>query len=148
MVRASILTYNISTLSLNIFPTERWRGIGRQNLSFRHALLICVIISVNCTALLHTPMFYPQAFCLFYDRLSKALRHQSTSRLHQLLGDFLSHNNEHQEALDQYSIALRLVTDAHLVSLTASVQGGYLLPEWCLAMKYQDMVLNRQVSRR
>ena len=39
-------------------------------------------------------------------RLRKQLKHQNTGRLHQLLGNFLEHTNEHQEALDQYSIAL------------------------------------------
>ena len=109
----------------------------------RHSCVIILVKQHYCTdrCFIH-PHF------VFYDRLSKALRHQSTSRLHQLLGDFLSHNNEHQEALDQYSIALRLVTDAHLVSSTASVQDGFLLPEWRFAMKHQDIALNRHVSRR
>jgi hypothetical protein len=40
-------------------------------------------------------------------RLRNTLRSQSTHKLHQLLGDFLTHTNEPQEALDQYSIALR-----------------------------------------
>ncbi|XP_064618636.1 anaphase-promoting complex subunit 7-like [Lineus longissimus] len=40
--------------------------------------------------------------------LRNTLRSQSTHKLHQLLGDFLTHTNEHQEALDQYSIALSL----------------------------------------
>ncbi|XP_064613302.1 anaphase-promoting complex subunit 7-like [Liolophura sinensis] len=34
------------------------------------------------------------------------LYHHSTCRLHQMLGDFLTWTNEHQEALDHYSIAL------------------------------------------
>ncbi|XP_013384483.1 anaphase-promoting complex subunit 7 [Lingula anatina] len=42
------------------------------------------------------------------DMLRNQLQHQSTCRLHQLLGDFLSQTNEKQEALDQYSIALSL----------------------------------------
>lgn len=40
--------------------------------------------------------------------LRNQLQHQSTCRLHQLLGDFLSQTNEKQEALDQYSIALSM----------------------------------------
>lgn len=40
--------------------------------------------------------------------LRKQLQTHSTCRLHQMLADFLTNTNEHQEALDQYSIALSL----------------------------------------
>ncbi|XP_074641940.1 anaphase-promoting complex subunit 7-like isoform X2 [Tubulanus polymorphus] len=40
--------------------------------------------------------------------LRKQLRMQSTCNLHLMLGNFLTQTNEHQEALDQYSIALSL----------------------------------------
>ncbi|XP_077996045.1 anaphase-promoting complex subunit 7-like [Glandiceps talaboti] len=40
--------------------------------------------------------------------LRNQLRSQSTCRLHQMLGDYLAATNDHQEALDQYSIALSM----------------------------------------
>ncbi|XP_070572262.1 anaphase-promoting complex subunit 7-like [Ptychodera flava] len=40
--------------------------------------------------------------------LRNQLRLQSTCRLHQMLGDYLAATNDHQEALDQYSIALSM----------------------------------------
>lgn len=40
--------------------------------------------------------------------LKKLLEQQSTCRAHQMLGDFLSHTNQPQEALDQYSIAISI----------------------------------------
>ncbi|XP_072022277.1 anaphase-promoting complex subunit 7-like [Amphiura filiformis] len=42
------------------------------------------------------------------DLLRQQLQNQSTARLHQILADCLAANNELQEALDQYSIALTL----------------------------------------
>lgn len=41
-------------------------------------------------------------------RLRKQLETHSTCRLHQMLAEFLTQTHEHQEALDQFSIALRL----------------------------------------
>lgn len=63
----------------------------------------------------------------FDARISKTLRHVSTSRLHQMLGDFLSHNSEHQEALDQYSIALRLVSVDRLFVYTLSFEEYFFI---------------------
>lgn len=40
--------------------------------------------------------------------LKTYLQHHSTCRLHQLLADFLTHTGEHQEAMDQFTKALRL----------------------------------------
>jgi hypothetical protein len=40
-------------------------------------------------------------------RLRKQLETHSTCRLHQMLAEFLTQTHEHQEALDQFSIALR-----------------------------------------
>ena len=42
----------------------------------------------------------------FIARLRSYLQSQSTCRLHQMLGDFLSQTGDHLEALDQYSKAL------------------------------------------
>ncbi|XP_014664245.1 PREDICTED: anaphase-promoting complex subunit 7-like [Priapulus caudatus] len=66
--------------------------------------------------------YYTEAVCLMADihasdqQLDKAISlirmqlvvESSSSRLHQMFGDFLSRNGEHQEALDQFHIALRL----------------------------------------
>ncbi len=54
-------------------------------------------------------------------RLRKQLRQQSTCKLHQMLADFLMHANEHQEALDQYSIALRYTCQLHTNYVTHKV---------------------------
>ncbi|XP_038061823.1 anaphase-promoting complex subunit 7-like isoform X2 [Patiria miniata] len=47
-----------------------------------------------------------QQYTAAIELLRRQLQHQSTCQLHQMLGEFLSANNELQEALDQYSIAL------------------------------------------
>lgn len=65
---------------------------------------------------LHTAAVYPLAeihaslreYEKGADLLRKQLVLQSTGKLHQVLGDFLSQLKEYQEALDQYSIALSL----------------------------------------
>ena len=65
---------------------------------------------------MHTGAVYPLAeihaslgeFEKGAELLRKQLVVQSTGKLHQVLGDFLSQLKEYQEALDQYSIALSL----------------------------------------
>ena len=47
-----------------------------------------------------------QGFWLF-SSLRKHMSHDRTARLHQLLGDYLALTNNYQEALDQYTQALR-----------------------------------------
>ena len=49
--------------------------------------------------------FYYNTFYIFC-RLRGYLENQSTCRLHQMLGDFLTQIGDHLEALDQYSKAL------------------------------------------
>ncbi|XP_033646823.1 anaphase-promoting complex subunit 7-like [Asterias rubens] len=49
-----------------------------------------------------------QRYTAAIDLLRRQLQQQSTCQLHQMLGDFLSLNNDLQEALDQYSVALGL----------------------------------------
>ena len=65
---------------------------------------------------LHTAAVYPLAeihasleeYNKGAELLRKQLVLQSTGKLHQVLGDFLTHLKQYQEALDQYSIALSL----------------------------------------
>ena len=53
------------------------------------------------------------------------MRHSSNARLHQSLGDFLIQNNEQQEAMDQYNIALRSVSRHHSFAPGPSSEPGF-----------------------
>jgi len=53
-------------------------------------------------------MLQDQEYAKGVELLRKMLEHHSTTRLHQQLADCLASMNQHQEALDQYSISLSL----------------------------------------
>ncbi|XP_072163719.1 anaphase-promoting complex subunit 7-like [Diadema setosum] len=95
------ITFLASLLARDRLSMEKARTMLEKVLQQDPNYLPAIYLTVE---ILNEEQKYPGAIQL----LRKQLEQQSTSQLHQMLGDCLSLNNEPQEALDQYSISLSM----------------------------------------
>lgn len=98
---ARSLTLYASVLAKEPLSVEKAKGYLEKALKLEPSHLEAVYLLAEIFS-------KQQQFDKAIELVRKQLKEQSTIHLHLLMGDLLSQVNEHQEALDQYSIALSM----------------------------------------